>query len=135
MSTPVQPSALTVTDRFGELVDSAGLRWVDGVHAGGLEQLPPGTLAMLRDSLSTAHRFRHDELVLTLDCVLLVRGGRRGARQAAHDLAGVIREDRSLGGHVIDTTVSTSATSATTDDPSMGVADMLIEIRYHGLGA
>ena len=136
MSTPVQPTAETVIDRFGRLVESgAGLSWVDNPAVSSLDEVPPGTVLLVGDTLATEHEFVTNRLVLSLDCVLQVAGGRRAARAAVHRLSLAIADDRSLEGHVRDVVITNSRASTVHPDPDMGVADLLVQIRYEGLGA
>jgi hypothetical protein len=113
----------------------AGLQWIDNPEVSSLDEVPPGTLLLIADTLATEHEFITNRLILSLDCVLQVAGGRSAARAAVHRLSNTIREDRSLSGHVRDVVITNSRASAVHPDPDMGVADLLIQIRYEGLGA
>ncbi|MGA0848317.1 MAG: hypothetical protein ACO3RX_00050 [Chthoniobacterales bacterium] len=138
MTLPIQPTAQTVTDRFGDLVQSvteAGLRWVDSPDVLDLAEVPPGTVLLLRDTIDQSSLFITNEITLTLDCVLQVAGGRRAARAAVHALSERIREDRSLGGYVRHVIITQSTATVVEDDPRMGIADLSVVIQYEGLGA
>ena len=130
------PQSQELVDALAAQLAPAGYAWLDEVSDTAIDEMPPGTIAVVGEATEVGAEFVTSVVTMTLDLMAIVPGGLREARVLRDALQRLVMDDRSLGGLADECSITASSLNPLDIEGSyVTVAVFVVVVRFIARGA